>query len=182
MPREANPELLGELNVPDFDFHNRGDFEPKLDIPPLEVKVVEFTIQGEPKSGSQLKFNRKTGNAYRPKEHKIRMQDVYDAACSYIPEGQRPYFRKGTPIILGVRFYFPYRSTDYGTGKNIGVLKPNAPTFCIGQKDIDNMLKPLKDGMKGVVYNDDKQIVAYSECWKLYSESPRTVVTIKEVS
>lgn len=158
-------------------------FEPqRLDIPPLEVEVVEFTIQGEPKSGSQLKFNRATGNAYRPKEHKLRMQDVYEAACSYIPEGQRPYFGRGVPVVLSVRFYFPYRGSDYGSGRNAGVLKSNAPIFCIGQKDIDNMLKPLKDGMKGVVYNDDKQIVGYSEMWKLYSESPRTVVQIKEVN
>lgn len=154
----------------------------QLDIEPLEVEELSFTIPGEPISGSQLMFNRKSGHAYRPKQHTIRKQDVYEAACSYIPDSQRPYYRKGTPIVLGVRFYFPYRGVDYGSGRNAGLLKPTAPHFCIGNKDIDNLLKPLKDGMKGVAYNDDKQIVGYSEMWKLYSESPRTIVSIKEVN
>ena len=160
--------------------------QDRLDIPPIELEVVEINVPGEPVSGSQLKvrLNPKTGKpvTYRPASHKARKQDVYDAARSVIPEPQRPYFKRGTPVVLGVKFYFPYRAQDYGSGRNEGILKPNAPTFCIGSKDIDNLLKPLKDGLIGVVVNDDKQIVGYSEHWKLYSESPRTLITVKEIN
>ena len=155
--------------------------DERLGLLDATLRTIEFTIPKEPVSGSQLKFNRRTGNAYRPAMHKHRVQEVYDAACKVVDDVARPYFRQGTPIVLGVKFYFPYRNQDYGTGRNQGVLKSSAPTFVIGNKDIDNLLKPLKDGMKGVIYNDDKQIVGYSEHWKLYSESPRTVVTIQEI-
>jgi Holliday junction resolvase RusA-like endonuclease len=176
------PELKAE-EYPPLEIVEPGPLEiaePKLPID-LHERSLEFTISGIPVSGSQLKFNRKTGNAYRPTEHKQRVYEVYEFACRAVPEQLRPMYRKGTPIAIGVTFYFPYRSGDYGTGKNEGILKPNAPVYVIGNKDLDNMLKPLKDGMKGVVYNDDKQIVKYLDITKLYSESPRTVVRVQEL-
>jgi Holliday junction resolvase RusA-like endonuclease len=84
-------------------------------------------------------------------------------------------------IWISVDFYFPYRKADYRTGANSHILKDNAPEFVIGNKDLDNLLKPLKDGLKGVVYSDDKQIVMYTNIVKKYSESPRTIVNIGDM-
>lgn len=159
------------------------DYDENAALPKLDIgRELMITVPGVPVSGSQLKFNRTTGRAYRPAQHKNRMEDVYNAACTAVwDEENRPFFRKGVAVAIGVEFYFPYRNQDYGTGRNEGVLKNNAPVFVIGNKDLDNMLKPLKDGLKGVAINDDKQIVMYNHVVKKYSESPRTVVKLKEL-
>lgn len=190
-PIEADENIFGSLSKPTPRnqsvcrmTNDDGVIPAPEQFEPLTLDVNEplvITIPGEPISGSQLKFNRKTGSAYRPKEHKQRVFTVSEFCASVVPDNQRPFFRKGVPLSMGVEFYFPYRSQDYGTGRNEGVLKANAPIFVIGNKDIDNLLKPLKDGLKGVAINDDKQIVIYTQIVKKYSESPRTIVTLQEI-
>jgi Holliday junction resolvase RusA-like endonuclease len=145
--------------------------------------AILIEIGGEPISGSQLKFNRQTGHAFRPKEHKQRVFTIFEYANNTLEERglKRPLFSKGIPLKLSVEFYFPYRQQDYGTGRNAGVLKPSAPKYMEGRKDIDNLLKPLKDGLKGVMYVDDKQIVEYGRMVKLYSETPRTIIYVEEI-
>lgn len=153
----------------------------------LFTEPINIIIPGVPVSGSQLKFNRQTGNAYRPKEHKQRVFTVYEFASAAVDlkadmnPDEYPYFKKGIALYMTVDFYMPYRSADYKTGANAGVLKDKAPVWVLGNKDLDNMLKPLKDGLKGVVYNDDKQIVNYKDITKRYSESPRTEIEVGEI-
>lgn len=144
--------------------------------------TITLEIPGEPISGSQLKFNRKSGTAYRPKAHSQRVFTIYEFAANLIPEPERPYFGNGQMVWISVEFYFPYRKGDYRTGKNSHILKDDAPTFVIGNKDLDNLLKPLKDGLKGVVINDDKQIVMYSQITKQYSKTPKTIVKVGQIN
>ena len=136
-------------------------------------------IHGVPISGSQLKFNRKTGHAYRPTEHTQRVYTIYQYALQYIADKglPRPVYRKGVPLSISVEFRFPYRQGDYRTGKHAGELKPNRDRYVIGNKDLDNMLKPLKDGLKGVIYADDNQIAVYGNVSKEYSEHPGTTLS-----
>ena len=154
--------------------------EPDTDEGVYTVDKIKFTVPGEPLAGSQLRFNRKTGTPYRPKEHKQRVFTVYEYAEQKMEELHlsKPHFRQGTPLILYVEFYFPYRKADYRTGKRSGELKESAPKWCLAKKDLDNLLKPLKDGMKGIIYHDDSQVCQYGMISKKYSESPRTVVGI----
>lgn len=159
------------------------DALPTEIVKEIPTNVITLDIHGEPVSGSQLKFNRSTGSAYRPKEHKQRVFTIYEYAKMEIERRglPRPLFSKGTPVEMSVTFRFPYRSGDYRTGKHAGELKANAPTYVLGNKDLDNMLKPLKDGLKGVIYADDKQIARYGEIIKVYSESPGTTIIVREL-
>ena len=91
------------------------------------LKSITLEVPGIPVSGSQLKFNRKSGNAYRPKEHTERLQAIQEVANLHIPKNKQPLFPKGEMVCLTVDFYFPYRKQDYGTGANSNILKPMAP-------------------------------------------------------
>lgn len=167
---------------PTLTKNERDDLIIPIDVEDLPKQVI-LDIAGEPISGSQLKFNRNTGNAYRPTIHKQRVFTIYEYAKNKLEEDglERPFFKKGTPVSLSVEFQFPYRSSDYRTGKYSGQLKPNAPIYCIGNKDIDNLLKPLKDGLQGVVFVNDAQIVQYGNIIKRYSETPSTIIIVREV-
>ncbi len=148
-----------------------------------EQRSHGITIPGIPISGSQLKFNRATGSAYRPKEHKQRIFEIYEFASRYIEQNgfTAPLFPNGVPIYMSIIFRFPYRKQDYRTGARAGELKPNAPLYVIGNKDLDNLLKPLKDGFKGLFYADDRQIVKYINIVKQYSKTPNTFVQVGEL-
>lgn len=47
--------------------------------------------------------------------------------------------------------------------------------------DLDNVLKAIKDGMNGVVWLDDAQVVRLVDCCKVYSDEPRVEVFAGEV-
>lgn len=47
--------------------------------------------------------------------------------------------------------------------------------------DIDNILKIIFDALNGIAYKDDSQIIQV-RCAKLYSENPRVIVELEEVS
>jgi Holliday junction resolvase RusA-like endonuclease len=160
------------------------------------TKELSIVVPGLIKQGAQLKFNRKTGSAYRPKEHTDRKKNVARVTSAKlrslgIEDEQFPYFKKGTPIQLGVLFLFPYLDSHYDKGSTAeaeielgyrdSLLKSDVPKWCMNSKDIDNMLKPLKDGMKGIAYDDDKEIVSYSQHAKLYSLKPGTMITLREL-
>src|SRR5262249_43603414 len=39
--------------------------------------------------------------------------------------------------------------------------------------DLDNPIKGFKDAVRGIVYRDDKQVVSYGRCAKVYGDRPR---------
>lgn len=45
--------------------------------------------------------------------------------------------------------------------------------------DLDNLAKSLLDGMNGVIYKDDRQIVSL-HCTKVYSSDPGVSIMVKE--
>lgn len=70
----------------------------------------------------------------------------------------------GTPLVMEVRFYLRRpkafdgmigrgldRRPKYGTG----------PLYCTTRPDLDNVYKSVKDALKGVVWEDDCQVVSY---------------------
>lgn len=63
------------------------------------------------------------------------------------------------PIGMRVVFSFARPASHYGTGRNLDVLKPSAPTSKPSKPDLDKLLRALLDGMTGIVYRDDAQVV-----------------------
>ena len=148
----------------------------------IDDSSIIFSVHGEPIPGSQLQMNRKTGHIYRPPEHKQRVFSVHEYArhaLSQMGFTDVPFYGRDTPVNLSVLFFFGYRKIDFGTGKNANKLKNSAPKFMLGKKDLDNLLKPLKDGMQGVIYHDDKQVVEYGYITKRYSLNPHTKIKLE---
>lgn len=82
-----------------------------------------------------------------------------------------PYFEKGTP--LGIAFTFRFTRP-----KSVKRKYPTVPP------DLNNIIKPIEDAMKGVLMHDDCQIVHYGETWVIYcepGEPPGVSVTLWEL-
>lgn len=68
--------------------------------------------------------------------------------------------------------------SHYGIGRNEGVLKKSAPKYPLTIPDIDNYEKFVFDCCNGVIWKDDKQVVA---CFheKKYSDNPRVEILVE---
>jgi Holliday junction resolvase RusA-like endonuclease len=64
-------------------------------------------------------------------------------------------------IPLRVRFDFVFTRPKghYRTGKNAGILKPDAPPYPTGRPDAGKLARSAEDALTGIVWRDDAQIV-----------------------
>ena len=98
-------------------------------------------------------------------------------------EAQVDYlFPKGTYVKMEIDCYFPLNKGDYGkNGLNKSGRTKIARTYCDKKPDIDNVMKAILDGLNGMAYSDDSQVVDIS-CSKCYTElSPRVEIRMKEI-
>lgn len=127
---------------------------------------VEFTVYGKPQGKARPRFTRRGNRTYTPKETKLYEQQIakaYRLAANGFTFGE-------CPVEIWLTAVFPKAKTSK---KEYPTLKP----------DIDNIQKAVFDGLNGIAYNDDKQILAVSAhktfC-KLGREKPRLLVTVME--
>lgn len=63
------------------------------------------------------------------------------------------------PLIIAITFYLPRPGYHYGTGKNAGTLKANAPSYVDKKPDVDKLVRSTLDGLKEAgLYRDDAQV------------------------
>lgn len=118
-------------------------------------------------------FTGKSGKPiiYTPKRSKRFENKVTDLAMKYFP---KPFLG---PVKLHIRFLLPRpKRLTWKT-------KPMPECYCPKRPDIDNLAKAVTDGLNGVAYVDDKQIVALN-VEKLYHagyEAPKTIIEVQEI-
>lgn len=58
-----------------------------------------------------------------------------------------------------ITFYLARPGYHYGTGRNAGILKPNAPAYVDKKPDVDKLARSTLDGLKQAgIYRDDSQV------------------------
>lgn len=81
-------------------------------------------------------------------------------------------------ISIVMEFYMPRPKAHFGTGKNAGKLKNNAPFRHCKAPDLDNLTKFVLDALNKIYWKDDRQIYSI-RAKKMYNDNPRTEVAIK---
>lgn len=81
--------------------------------------------------------------------------------------GELPVFPSG-PVTLRLRFVLKRPKGHYGSGKNVNVLKLNAPYFHTSKPDALKLARGVEDALTGVLYRDDSQTIPI--CWKVYGD------------
>ena len=124
-----------------------------------------------------------------------------------VPYAYKAGMRGGHPVIINKKKYQVWKDTvrwqviDHKNRKRLTMYAPHVPlgisfTFrftrpkSVKRKhhtvkpDLDNIIKPIKDALKGVLIHDDSQIVKYGEPEKIYcapGEPPGISVTLWEI-
>jgi Holliday junction resolvase RusA-like endonuclease len=136
---------------------------------------IEFTIPGNPVAKGRARTYRRgnyTGH-FTPKKTKC-----YESLVAEIGrEAMKGQIPTTNPVKMGLIIYMPIPKSwpnKQKTHAMQGIARP-AKT-----PDIDNIFKSVADGLNGIVYADDSQIVEIS-AQKWYSLEPRCVVKIEEI-
>lgn len=84
-----------------------------------------------------------------------------------------------TNIEISIKFYFePAKSL---TKKKRAECLQNKWCDNHGLGDLDNLIKSVLDGLNGIAYKDDSQIVRFGEMAKEYAEQDKVEIVIREI-
>ena len=134
---------------------------------------ISFTVLGEPQGKGRPRFARRGGYTvtYTPKKtasYEEKVKSEYMVQCN----GVR--FDDNTDLEMSVIAYFKIPSSVNKATKSDMIEWRKFPRK---KPDVDNILKIVADGLNGVAYKDDVQIVKAS-VRKYYSTEPRVEIEI----
>lgn len=145
------------------------------------MSEVSFFVAGLPATaGSKRGFpiRRKDGSlgvamTHDNKRAKPWMSQVATKAAEHF---KSPW--KG-PCALHVVFVFARPKSHYGSGKNSDQVKAASPVHKTSKPDCTKLVRCLEDGLTGVAYQDDAQVVELV-VKKRYGETPGAFVQVIE--
>lgn len=138
------------------------------------IKVVSFTVPGEPVGWQRAGQNRLTGATYT--QAKTRGQEQLIADEYYKAVGAYR-FPKGAKLELIVKAYMKVPASARKSEKEkmlSGKLRPTK------KPDWDNIGKLVSDALNGIAYEDDKAIVS-AIVSKFYADKPRTFIVLQSI-
>ena len=141
----------------------------------MESEQIKLVVLGEPKAQTRhrhFKRGKFSGN-YDPSA------DDKQTFASILQQ-QAPKEPISAPISLEVVFYMGRPKNHYKSGKNSEMLKDTAPEYHSGRPDLDNMVKFVQDSLNTIYYKDDA-LISQITAKKIYSENPRTEITITKL-
>lgn len=134
----------------------------RVDAQGEEMSMVYFFVPGKVQGKARPRFSHRSGTVYTPgktKSYERQIAEAYEAQSG-------PCFEGAVMVIIEAVFSIPKswtraKKADAAAGK----LVPGKP-------DIDNILKVVLDGLNGIAYEDDKQVVM-TQCKKVYADTTR---------
>lgn len=85
------------------------------------------------------------------------------------------------PVALTADFHFSRPKSHYGTGKNAGKVKPNAPRYVTTTPDLDKLMRALGDGLKDAGVVQDDSLIVVEHITKVYHDDPGVLVIIQQI-
>ena len=134
--------------------------------------MIEFTVLGKPFGKERPRPNRTGHGVYTPQ--KTKRYEYLVAQSARLVFNEKPL---ESYIRVSIRAFFAIAKSDSKKKKQAKLANQIRPAMT---PDADNIAKAVLDGLNGVVYADDKQIVELKVI-KAYAEEPRVEVTIEEI-
>ncbi|MBO5715062.1 MAG: RusA family crossover junction endodeoxyribonuclease [Clostridia bacterium] len=126
-----------------------------------------FKIGGQPQGKGRPRFTR-SGHAFTPqatRDYEKLIAEEYKAAKGDTLDGY---------IKVNIKAYYKIPKATSKEKRGMierGLLKPAV------KPDIDNVIKAILDGLNGVAYHDDNQVV-YVDAEKFYADEPCVIVEV----
>lgn len=143
--------------------------------------MISFTVEAEPvsKGSTNAFWNPRTGRMQVAQVNRERLQDFETRVrLAARAAGVRI---SAAPLEVGVTCYLARPASHFS--RSTGRLLPSAPEFPDVVPDVDKLLRAALDGLTGVAYVDDAQVVDAPLCKRYAQEGqePGLLVTIEEL-
>ena len=140
------------------------------------MKEITFTVPGNPVGKGRAKAARrgKFITMYTPAKT-VNYEGLVTHAA-HIAMAGRSLIAGAVSVELDIRLQIPASWSNKKKQQAVDGL-----LFATKKPDCSNVQKAIEDGMNGVVYVDDVQIVSGSQR-KRYAETPGVVVIVKEIN
>ena len=133
--------------------------------------MTKFTVLGEPVAKERARVY--SGRAFTPKRTKAYEEQV---AWEYKKQKGKFYAEDAVKVKIELYFAPPKRITK----KELEKISTGQAIYT-GKKDIDNIAKSILDGLNGVAYIDDRQVIELSISKQYTLEQTRAEIEIQEV-
>ncbi|RQZ31551.1 RusA family crossover junction endodeoxyribonuclease [Burkholderia sp. Bp9017] len=150
--------------------------QQQLIAAPLAMRSVEFTVPGTPVAKGRPRFSRQGGHVrtHTP-EKTARYENLVKMAASVAMRSTEPY---AGPIRLVVHIGMPIPTSWSQKRQRAAAAGEIGPTK---KPDWSNVAKAIEDGLNGIAYIDDAQIV--DACvLKRYTRTPGVRVEVIELN
>ena len=127
-----------------------------------------IVVYGEPVGKGRPRVSSRSGTVYTPKK-----TAVYENALGWAAKRSNTRVG-GAPAVAVIRAYSAPPSSWSGKKKREAV---EGRLQKVTKPDIDNIIKSALDGVQGIAFDDDRQIVACIAV-KAYSEEPRLEIEL----
>ncbi len=138
--------------------------------------MIEFVVWGNVRGKGRPKFTR-VGKYVRTYTDKETVSYENLVKLSYLEQSKIKYMEdEALSVSIKIFQQIPKSTSKKKANEMLmGVIRPNK------KPDPDNVIKAILDGLNGVAFRDDSQIV-HLDCDKYYSNEPRVEVKIWEVN
>ncbi len=138
--------------------------------------IVKFTVFGQPIGKGRPKFSTVCGhvNTYTPEK-----TANYETLVKYAYQSQCNGIRFDPKVPLDVRITAYFKIPSSASKKRAKLMREHIIRPVV-KPDLDNVAKVVLDAVNGVAFYDDSQI-ADMQVRKFYDDSPRVVVTIRDI-
>ena len=138
----------------------------------MTADLIEIVLPGPPRGKGRPKFSTHGGVSRAYTDAGTR---AYELKLAWqAKQGMRGKPPLEGPLHLSVIAYMPIPKH---MSKKDKIAAERGEIVPIGKIDIDNIAKSAMDGLNGIVFHDDNQVVLASIC-KFYSENPRLRISV----
>ena len=134
-----------------------GDDNDEVGIEPAVDDVVRVLVFGQPKALPRMRYFR--NGFYNPARGDMAAFRAAVRAQNHATMNG-VVFGRGVPVAVTVWFHMKRPKSDFKSGHRMaGMLRQWVPCVRPIRPDVDNLAKFVLDGMNGLVYEDDRQVV-----------------------
>jgi Holliday junction resolvase RusA-like endonuclease len=135
--------------------------------------VISFFAPGEPVPQPRPRaFARKIGQTWQARIYNPSTAEAWKNCIAAAAQAHIPREPLLGPVLVDLDFYFPRPLNHYGTGKNEGRLKENAPKWHTSLGDRDNMDKAVLDCLSVLGFFRNDSQACSGTINKLYATPP----------
>ena len=190
-------EVLEVIDLVSVGGENEDRSDGVLPPNPIPEEPFRFVIEGPPKGWKRPKAftkllpggryinnvvdtNKKEKSAINASVRK-QLEELYGIT-------RYPLFEGSRGLSMEFEFYRKMPEKEFVGSQRGNAMKRHTTNLNVPdmkKPDLDNMVKLLKDGLQGVVYEDDQQVICYKASKMLDIEPPhegRTVVWVRGFS